>query len=212
MTVLAVVLAAGAGTRFGPASKLSAPFRGSTVLGAALAAAAGAALDETAVVVAEPRRAVTPPVPEAVTVLVNTRADDGLASSLQAALAHARWRGHDAVVVGLGDQPLLDPGAWRLVAEAVAPPPGRRGAPTVSPIVFARYGDRRGHPVGLARRIWSLLPTVGDRGAAETARLRPDLVGEVPCPGNPVDIDTPDDLARWSAVPGDAEEGEGAWS
>ncbi|MEZ5143639.1 MAG: nucleotidyltransferase family protein [Acidimicrobiales bacterium] len=211
MSVLAVVLAAGAGTRFGAGSKLSAPFRGSTVLGASLRTAVEAALDETAVVLTDRPPTTAVPVPPGVTRLVNPRPADGIASSLQVAVARAAERGHVALVVALGDQPLLEPEAWRRVADAVAPP-GDERHPPVAPIVFARYGDRRAHPVGLAAEVWPLLPTTGAHGAGELARLRPDLVGEVPCPGNPVDIDTPADLARWSTGRSRAEEGEGSWS
>ena len=152
MTVLGLVLAAGAGARFGPTAKLAAPFGATTVIGAAVSAAARAGLDEVAVVVGPGGEtpgldpdALTGLVPgdvgAAVTVLVNPRPADGLASSLAVGLDHGRRQGHHAVVVGLGDQPLLDRRGWRAVGEAVA---GGLG-----PIVFATYGGRRGHPVGV---------------------------------------------------------------
>ncbi len=221
MTVLGLVLAAGAGTRFGPNAKLGAPFDGTTVLGAALGAAAAAGLDELAVVVGpggdEPgldAAALVEQLPGELvadaTVLVNPRPGDGLASSLRIGVDHARTQGHAAVVVGLGDQPLLDPRAWRAVADAVAPGRGE-GTEGPRPVVFATYGGRRGHPVGLARAAWDDLPVTGDAGARALVRLKPDAAGEVPCPGNPADIDTAADLARWTRDRPHVEEGA-PWS
>jgi CTP:molybdopterin cytidylyltransferase MocA len=188
--VLAVVLAAGSSSRFEGGSKLVASWRGRAVLAHALDAVLASAWDATAVVVgADPDvRALVAAHRPAVEVLVNHRPDGGLASSLAVAVGHARVAGFDAVVVGLGDQPQLSPAAWRAVAETVTED---------RPIVFATYGGRRGHPVALAARVWSDLPETGEAGARALARLRPDLVGEVPCPGNPVDIDTTEDLSRW---------------
>ncbi|MFN8041566.1 MAG: NTP transferase domain-containing protein [Acidimicrobiales bacterium] len=220
MTVLGLVLAAGAGTRFGPTAKLAAPFRAAgapgatTVIGAAVAAAVAAALDEVAVVVGPAGagsgldpvalvEALPADLAAAVTVVVNPGPGDGLASSLRVGVDHARARGHAAVVVGLGDQPLLDPRAWRAVADAVA------GGP--SSLVFATYDGRRGHPVGLAAAVWADLPATGDEGARTVAQLKPQAVGEVPCPGNPADIDTAADLARWTRDRPHAEEGA-PWS
>lgn len=181
------MLAAGGGRRFsgvpGAAHKLLAPFRGRPVVAWALDAALGAAFDETVVVVG----AVDLDLPDGVTRLDNPGWADGQAGSLAVALAHARSRGHEAVVVGLGDQPLVTSEAWRLVRSA-----------TGSPIAVATYDGRRRNPVRLAATIWDELPRRGDVGARDLIAAHPELAEDVPCPGTPVDIDTVEDLHRWS--------------
>jgi CTP:molybdopterin cytidylyltransferase MocA len=111
---------------------------------------------------------------------------NGQASSLQTAVFWALERGHEAVVVGLGDQPLVPPSAWAAVAAAV------------SPIAVATFDGLRRPPVRLHNSVWSLLPTAGDEGARVLMKIRPDLVCEVACEGQPVDIDNEEDLIRWS--------------
>jgi CTP:molybdopterin cytidylyltransferase MocA len=52
--------------------------------------------------------------------------------------------------------------------------------------------------VRLDRSVWARLPLEGDRGAAALLAGRPDLVELVPCEGDPSDVDTWEDLERWS--------------
>jgi molybdenum cofactor cytidylyltransferase len=186
VTILAVVLAAGGGTRFhGATHKLLAPLAGRPVLEHAIAHAFEADLDETVVITgAAPMDSVK--VPAGVEMVHNPRWATGQASSLQAALSFARARGHDAVVVGLGDQPFVPPVAWRLVAD------------TDAALVVAVLAGARTPPVKIAASLWDELPTEGDEGARVLLRRRPDLVVPVACPGSPVDIDTAEDLAEWN--------------
>ena len=182
MTTAAVVLAAGGGTRFtGAGHKLLTPFRGRPLVAWALEAAD--VLDDLLVVTG----AVEIPLPRGAHEVRNDRWADGQATSLAVAVRAAAAAGHDAVVVGLGDQPLVPPEAWRLVAAA-----------TATPIAVATYGGKRRNPVRLAAEVWPSLPTEGDEGARPLLRGQPALVTEVACPGDPTDVDTQEDLATWS--------------
>jgi CTP:molybdopterin cytidylyltransferase MocA len=188
VTTAAVLLAAGSGSRFGgDVHKLLAPLRGRTVLAHALEGARGAGLDEVIVVLG----ALTPEqadLPDDVTVVVNQDWAEGQAGSLRVGVQVARAHGHDAVVVGLGDQPMVGPATWQAVAAGRA-----------APIVVADYGrGRRRPPVRLGSSVWDLLPAGGDEGARALMRSRPDLVAAVACPGDPADVDTPEDLRPWS--------------
>jgi CTP:molybdopterin cytidylyltransferase MocA len=191
VTTAAIILAAGGGSRFtasgGTGHKLLAAYLGRTVIEWSIETAAAAKLDALYVV----RGATHLPVPAlaagAVTFVRNDRWREGIATSMQAGVRRARRDGHAAVVIGLGDQPLVLTDAWRRVARA-----------TTTPIAVATYEGRRGNPVRLTSMVWPLLPGAGDEGAKVVMRRRPDLVTEVPCPGRSADIDTVDDLAEWS--------------
>jgi molybdenum cofactor cytidylyltransferase len=185
---LAVVLAAGGGSRFtGSSHKLLADVGGATVVERSVAAAVGAGIGPVLVIAG----AVALPAALAdydhVRVLHHPRWFEGQASSLQAAIAEATRLGVEAVVVGLGDQPGIEPSAWQRVASASAP------------IAIATYDGRQRNPVRLARTVWELLPHTGDEGARALARVRPELVEQVPCQGSPADIDTAKDLEQWQS-------------
>jgi CTP:molybdopterin cytidylyltransferase MocA len=185
VTIAAVLLAAGGGSRFsGDSHKLLADLRGRPVVAWALDNVVAAGLDQTYVVSgAADLSALIPP--EA-TCLDNPDWSAGIATSLAVAVEAARSAGHGAVVVGLGDQPFVPPAAWRAVAGAAGP------------VVVATYVGRRGNPVKLDASVWPLLPRSGDEGARIVMRQRPDLVEEVACDGDPFDVDTVEDLIRWS--------------
>jgi molybdenum cofactor cytidylyltransferase len=183
----AAVLAAGGSSRFGPEPKLLAPFRGRALLTQAVEAALEAGVFDVVFVV-EGAVDLAHEVPPGALLLHNPQWAEGQATSLAVAVHAARVGGFDALVVGLGDQPFVGPEAWRAVA--VAPGP--------EPIVVATYEGERGNPVRLAREVWDQLPVSGDQGARVLMAGRPELVGEVACPGNAADIDTQEELDRWS--------------
>lgn len=186
MSRAAVILAAGPGSRFGkPGEKMLAVTHGLPLLAHAIAPAAEAGLDEL-VVVAGPAD-LGKIVPADATILQNAQWQAGQATSLRIALDWCHRQGHSAAVIGLGDLPGLTAEAWRAVADA----PG-------GPVVVATYAGRRGHPVRLDAEVWPSLPIDGDEGARTLIARHPELVTEVACSGRPNDIDTREDLRRWS--------------
>lgn len=186
MSRAAVILAAGAGSRFGPpGAKLLAKAKGRPLVSCAVAPAEAAGLDELVIVAGAVD--LSGVVPASATLLRNDHWQEGQATSLRVAIDWCQRQGHSAVVVGLGDLPGLTEEAWRAVAEAEG-----------GPIVIATYRGRRGHPVRLDAEVWPVLPIGGDEGARALIARHPELVTEVACSGQPVDIDTREDLKRWS--------------
>jgi molybdenum cofactor cytidylyltransferase len=185
VSVAAVILAAGGGSRFtGSTHKLLAPLRGRPVIAWVLDAVQDAGFERIYVVTgAVDLSSVLPPT---VIEVPSPEWARGQAHTLQAAVARAVADGLRAIVVGLGDQPMVPAAAWRSVAASVGE------------IAIASFDGALRPPVKLEHTVWPLLPTDGDQGARDLVRTRPDLVSEIPCRGNPTDIDTEEDLAQWS--------------
>lgn len=190
--IAVVVLAAGRGERFGDdVAKPLTPLGGRPLVTHALGAAIGSGVGPVLVVVGREADDVSGVVPDGVEVVVNPRWRDGIAGSLQTALHVLEPRGFDAVVVGLGDQPLVGSEAYRRLAAAY-----HDGAV----LAVATYGGVRGNPVLVASGLWAeALSLTGDEGARVLMRRHP--VVEVPCDGTgePTDVDTPEDLAALEA-------------
>ncbi len=187
---IAVLLAAGAGTRFaGDGHKLDAELNGTTVAEHAVRAALDAGVGPVVIVTG----AVEPTLPSLqspiaagdITFVRNPDWAHGQSTSLGIAVDAARDRHAHAIVVGLADQPFVTADAWRAVAASR------------SPIAVAEYDGRARNPVRLHHSVWPLLPTAGDHGARHLIRLRPQLVERVPCQGSDADIDTLEDLRSW---------------
>src|SRR3954471_14424454 len=179
-TIAAAVLAAGGGKRMGgPKAELVV---GSERL---LDRAVRAAVDAGCAPVVAVVRAGTA-VRDAVAV-VNPDPDLGLRSSL--AVAVEALPGVDALAVLLVDTPGITAVAVRAICAAWRP-----GRITVGP-----HTRRRGHPTVMAPVLWSeaLALASPDEGARALLATRPELVDEVDVPGDPADLDTPEDLSRW---------------
>ena len=207
MTVVAVVLAAGASSRFG-SNKLLARLNGRAVLQHTLDAVALAGLGDVVVVLGADAAAVEAGMAwREERRVINRRPEDGLSSSLRAGLdAAAGIAGADAALVVLGDQPSLRPGVVRAVV-AAAESPGAAAAEFVRP----RYPDDPApNPVLVRRSAWALAAGLdGDRGLGPLMASRPEHVVEVPVEGVNPDVDTPADLAALSgsaAVSASAED------
>ena len=183
MAVAGLVLAAGAGTRFGASPKQLADFHGRPLLEWAVRAQCDVAdLDRVVVVLGSQLRAIAASVQfgRAQTVVCDEWAS-GQAWSLRRGVAVLADGGEvSKVVVTLGDAPLVTPEVIRMLA-------GSRRAPR------AVYRGRPGHPVVLGpEEIAALVSLEGDEGARGLLRGGPQVeVGHL-CSGR--DVDTPEDL------------------
>jgi CTP:molybdopterin cytidylyltransferase MocA len=167
VSVAAVVLAAGAATRYGSPKQ-------NEFLPAVLAALAEA--NVPSVVIVEGAHALEPGSEPGSRVLVVHCDDwaDGPGASLRCGLGAL---GHDVThaLVVLADGPQLDPRAVRRVVDHRAD----------ADVIAASYDGSRSHPVILARAVWDAIPDAGARA------LEPVLVdcSDLRPPG---DVDYPD--------------------
>jgi CTP:molybdopterin cytidylyltransferase MocA len=198
-SVAGVLLAAGAGSRFGRPKALV------ELDGQTLAERGVALLREGG---ADPVLVVTGAAPIQLTgthAVYNDEWRTGMGSSLRAALRALDPSPGDesgpasgalpgdvgAVVVALADQPLVGAQAVARLMAAY-----RAGAS----VAVAAYDGKPRNPVLVARKHWPevIASATGDTGARAFLRARPDLVTLVECgdTGSPDDIDTPADLIR----------------
>jgi CTP:molybdopterin cytidylyltransferase MocA len=187
MQVAGLVLAAGAGRRYGMPKALVS-YRGRLLVQRAAETLAAAGLETTVVVLgaeAERVRAAAPDLPRTVE---NPAGPTGMATSLRAGLAALAGTPAAAAVVLLVDMPGVTSAAVRRIA----------GLAAADVLALGGYQDRRGHPVLLGRDHWAGISATatGDRGARDYLRAHDDLVQVVPVGdiADDADIDVPSDV------------------
>jgi CTP:molybdopterin cytidylyltransferase MocA len=187
--ISAVVLAAGASTRFGAIKQL-ARVRGRTLLQHVVDTAAAAGLDEVIVVLGHEAAAVaaTLDLPPGARTVVNPAFAEGQSTSLATGLA-ACDASSEAAVILLADQPGIATEHVRALAAAFR----ERGGE----IVRLRFRDAPG-PTLLARSVWTDVRSLaGDTGARALADAQPERVRWVDVDAEaPTDVDRPEDLPR----------------
>jgi nicotine blue oxidoreductase len=189
VTVAGLVLAGGAGRRFG-GPKALARLDGVRLVDIAVRTLRDGGCAPILVVSGAVALAV-----DSATVVPNPLWDNGISSSLQAGLAALSGSDATAVIVLLVDTPWVSPDAVRRLAEG----------DDASAAAIAMYDGRRGHPVRLGADVWAEVAELasGDVGAKAWLRAHPDQVVEIDCTGlgDPRDVDRPEDLLPPSERP-----------
>ena len=184
----AIVLAAGASTRFGSAKQLV-RVAGRPLLHTAVARAADVAGAAVTVVLGAHAAELTPLLTHSQALMVINRDwREGLASSIRAGVARLPPT-CNAVLLTLVDQAAVTAedlkrlvGAWRRQPDY---------------IVAARYGMTTGVPAIFPRSAFAELTALrGDVGARAVLQRNPDRVVRVPMASAALDIDTPEDLLK----------------
>ena len=186
--IVGVLLAAGAGARFG-GGKLLAPLEDGIPVGVRAARTLKGAVDRTVAVV----RADDAPLLELLgaegrAVLPVARASEGMGASLAYGVTSSPEA--DGWVVALADMPFVKPETVEAVRRAL-----EAGAPIAAP----SFGGRRGHPVGFQRTFYpDLVRLQGDAGARGLLLRNDEQIVLLECddPGAVRDVDTVEDLSR----------------
>jgi molybdenum cofactor cytidylyltransferase len=182
----AIVLAAGASTRFGSAKQLV-RVAGRPLLHTAVARAVDVAGSAVTVVLGARATELAPLLTHSpASVVINRDWREGIASSIRAGVARMP-SSCTAVLLMLADQAAVSAedlkrlaGAWRRQPEYIA---------------AARYGATTGVPAIFPRSLFPQLNSLrGDVGARLLLQRNPDRVVRVPMASAAIDIDTPEDL------------------
>jgi molybdenum cofactor cytidylyltransferase len=186
--IVGVLLAAGAGRRFG-AHKLLQPLPDGVPVGVAAARSLVAALPNSVAVVREGDRELAASFAAlGMQVVANPRAGEGMGTSLAAGIGASGDA--DGWLIALGDMPWIRPATMAALASHL-----RDGASMVAPV----YRGQRGHPVGFSAQ-WgpALAALAGDQGARALLGRHPDQLQLVDTDDDGVlaDIDHPSDIQR----------------
>ncbi len=183
MTVVALVLAAGQGSRFGADKRRALLSDGRSLLQHSVEHAL-AVFDEVRVVARAGEDADALGLPGACRIVPSLDAGLGMGHSLAAGATSLHDCDAQAVAIVLGDMPWILPHTFRRLIEAAGQ----------SVIVVPRHQGQNGHPVLFGRDYWAELTTLtGDEGARSVLQRHRDrvVVLEVEDSGVLRDVDTP---------------------
>ena len=184
----AIVLAAGASTRFGSPKQLV-RVAGRPLLHSALARAADVAGSAVSVVLGAHAAELTPLLTHSqALIVINRDWREGIASSIRAGVSRLP-PSCNAVLLMLADQAAVTAEDLKRLVSAWRRQPDY--------IVAARYGMTTGVPAVFPRSVFSDLGALrGDMGARALLQRNPDRVVRVPMASAAIDIDTPEDLLK----------------
>jgi molybdenum cofactor cytidylyltransferase len=192
-SLFAIVLAAGASTRFGSPKQLvriagrpllhTAVTRASEIVGGALIVVLGCGAAELAALLKHSPGSI----------VINQQWREGLASSIRAGVARLPLTCSGAMLL-LADQPAVTADDLRRLAGTWRKQPHY--------IAAALYSGAMGVPAIFPRSLFGKLCELrGDRGARMLLRRNADRAVRVPMPSAELDIDTPEDLLAVAAPP-----------
>lgn len=188
MRLVGVLLAAGAGRRFGGPKLMQALTDGTPVAAAAASNLLAVVPDTIAVVRPDDAELIDALTATGVRIVDNSLAERGIGSSIAAAVRASADT--DGWLIALGDMPWIKPSTIAAVASGV-----RRADSIVAP----SYRGRRGHPVGFGSAWGADLQALsGDEGARGLIRANRGglLLLDTDDAGVLQDIDLPRDLRR----------------
>ena len=195
--VAALVLAAGSSTRMG-SNKLLADLNGAPMIAQTVKRIAASSIDKIMVVTGHQSEDIQAALAQQnVSFVHNPHYPDGMAISLRVGVA-ALQNSCDAILVCLGDMPLIDPRDINRMIAAFSPPDHRS-------IVVPVHERRFGNPVLWgAEHFAALMACEGDRGARGLLEKLKDEAVEVPIENQSVvlDADTPEALAVIRSIAG----------
>lgn len=186
--IVGVLLAAGAGTRFGGGKLVHPLDDGVPIAAHAARNLIAAGLDVIAVIRPGDFPLADVLEQEGCTVTHSPDSIHGMGHTLAHGVAQSREA--DGWIVALADMPRLKPGTIRAVAEAI-----EEGATIAAPF----HAGQRGHPVGFGSRLREeLLQLTGDSGAKSVLQRHAQEIRRIESddPGVLLDIDRRSDLDR----------------
>lgn len=197
MTVMAVILAAGAGARLGGAAKALLPVGDQTFLARIAATMRAAGVAGGVVVVGEPHAAAVTAAARALGLEVATNPDParGMASSVAVGFAaageRAAFAAADVALLWPVDHPHVAPATIDQVVAALAAAPDHVAA------IPTRDG-RGGHPPAIRRALWAALAACGTSPDGARGVLAAAATVRVPVADAGVtrDVDEPADMAQ----------------
>ena len=212
MRVGAIILAAGGSSRMGKPKQLL-PYRGRPLIRHAVEQTLESACDCVFVVLganaSRIAEALEKPLPQGrgselsievrteprasasdiVILCMNDRWQEGMGTSVRTGVEAAISHQLDAVIIALGDQPLISPMVLNTLISI--------HKETGKPVVASRYAGVAGVPALFAKELFpellQLPPSSGCKGLIEDHASQCVLID---CPEGELDIDTPDDYAR----------------